>query len=423
MAEPEPKKEKRQPFVPTQVENGTLPPLRGSLGRCALGLVAFVGVILIFRRVAVPSGGGIIAAKWQHLQESVGEYDTFFLGTSHVYRGFVPSEFDRVSAVAGRPTSSFNLGIQLPHLYELHFLLREILALEGARPGRIFLEYADLVPQTDPAYLFAPRETYWRDWASTREGLERSEAFAEELTYWQPWFTPRFQKPVKRDGPLPECPQVYEGRWSICGLPELLATAKLRIQRDHLQHFLLHVSMAGRGKDVAKGLLGRPHGETALMAASRGYVPLEEEVERLARQGSPANDIVQRREYFDAHRAEYRVLVEDLKTKSQCLGDLEWLNTELLYVHDLEIYRRMVAECRAAGVEFVLVFMPSNSCDRAFEETIGRELGVPVLRYNLPDRYPELYAEEFKFDSGHLTEEGALGFTRLLARDWLALGG
>jgi hypothetical protein len=228
---------------------------------------------------------------------------------------------------------------------------------------------------------------------------------------------------VKREGAVRECPTVYEGRWSICGVPELLASPELRIQRDHLQHYLLHLSMAGRGKDVAKGLLGRRHGETALMAATRGYVPLEEEVERMARQGNLTNDVVQRRDYFDAHRADYRALVEDLKSKRECSGDLEWLNGELVYLHDLEIYRRMAAECRAAGVELVVVIMPSNSCDRGFEETLGRELGVPVLRYNLPDRYPELYAEELKFDSGHPTEEGALRFTGILARDWLALGG
>ena len=49
------------------------------------------------------------------------------------------------------------------------------------------------------------------------------------------------------------------------------------------------------------------------------------------------------------------------------------------------------------------------------------ELGAPVLRYNVPALYPRLYDVEYRFDSGHLSAEGADYFSRLLARDVAAL--
>ena len=52
-----------------------------------------------------------------------------------------------------------------------------------------------------------------------------------------------------------------------------------------------------------------------------------------------------------------------------------------------------------------------------------RELGVPVLRYNLPDAHPRLYDTELRYDSGHLTEEGALEFTRTFTEEYRSLQG
>jgi hypothetical protein len=67
--------------------------------------------------------------------------------------------------------------------------------------------------------------------------------------------------------------------------------------------------------------------------------------------------------------------------------------------------------------------MPGLSADRRAEARLSAEAGVPVLRYDLPDAYPELYDPALRFDSGHLSAEGARHFSRLLARDVAGLGG
>jgi hypothetical protein len=68
----------------------------------------------------------------------------------------------------------------------------------------------------------------------------------------------------------------------------------------------------------------------------------------------------------------------------------------------------------------VLVILPSQSCDRPFEERLLHELDALVLRYNLPERYPELYDPAMRYDSGHLSADGARLFSRFLARDYAA---
>ena len=47
------------------------------------------------RAVAAPAGGSVIGGKVEYWRAHGQEYDTVFLGTSHVLRAFVPAEFDR----------------------------------------------------------------------------------------------------------------------------------------------------------------------------------------------------------------------------------------------------------------------------------------------------------------------------------------
>ena len=67
--------------------------------------------------------------------------------------------------------------------------------------------------------------------------------------------------------------------------------------------------------------------------------------------------------------------------------------------------------------------MPSQSANRPFEERLLEELDALVLRYNQPERYPALYDPSLRWDSGHLSAEGATYFSRLLARDYCAQRG
>lgn len=378
------------------------PGVAGTLARCAVALVAFVATLAALRAVAATPGGSSIGGRLDDWRARPSEHDTLFVGTSHVLRAFVPATFDAALADLGVEARSLNFGVQGATLLETRWLLRELLA---ARPGveRVFFEYQWLIPQVDPENAFNARTVYWHDLESTQLAMERARHWGREL-----------------EGGLAIVERASE-RHSVFTLLERLAPGGERAAFQHLQHGLFELATIGRGKDVLKGLAGRGSGRAQRAAQNDGYLSLEDEVAELARAGNTRNSYTARRERFLAQQGEYLASVDRLDAEERVFGDGEWMNGELVRVDDLELVRQIAREVEARGVEFVLVILPSQSCDRPFEERLLAELGAPVLRYNVPALYPRLYDVEYRFDSGHLSAEGADYFSRVLARDYAAL--
>ena len=371
--------------------------------RFAIALVAFLVVQAVLRAVASPGGGAVVGSKVEHYTRAADHYDTVFIGTSHVYRSFVPTEFDRLLREEGREATSFNFGIQLPNQVELHYLLRLALAEGKGHLRRVFVQYYGLMPQVDPDQAFIARNVYWHDGEGTVLAIERGWVIDEE--------TP---------GGIHLAPD-SKREHAVLAIIERQLPSRYYLARQHFQHFVKREMLVARGKDVVRGILGRPYAMTGQWRADQGYLSLEEDGARLAAEGNEENFILRRRQAFlDAHD-DYLAHVERLRTEDVVWGDQEWMNAEVARFSDLGVYRAMAEDARAAGVELIIVIMPSNSCDRRFEEGMADELGVPLLRYNLPDRYPRFYDPALRYDSGHLTAEGALEFTRVLAEEYLTL--
>jgi hypothetical protein len=369
--------------------------------RVLVAVAAFAVSGVGFRLVASPSGGGLVGAKREFWRDQRQPFDTVFLGSSHVYRGIVPREFDRQLGSARFASRSFNYGVQLPSLLECRYLIRELISgSQGLK--RIFFEYQTLTPQIDPQNAFQPRTLYWHDLASTRSSVERA-------LYWGDRLGDDFE--------IVE--EAAQGR-SVFALLDGVLAAPWRVANIHVQHYLVDAMFVGRSKDFARGLLGRQHGQARRFQDGGGYISLEEENRWLSEQGQPDNPYSRRSNHFLAHLNEFWADVQALRTLPKVFEDEEWMNSELTQVHDLELLEAIAREVTEAGIEFVLVVLPQQSADRKIEEQLAERLGVPVLRYNRPGRYPELYEPKMRFDSGHLSAEGALWFTRQLARDYVS---
>lgn len=375
-----------------------------ALAHLAVYLAVLALALSFMRRVAAPGGGDILGSKLQHYLAEPERYDTVFLGSSHVYRAFVPEVFDARLGASGVPSSSFNLGVQYPHQLELEYLARAVLEAGRGRLRRLLIEYVTLMPQVDPDNAFHSRAVYWHDWPATSLALERTRGVAEATPGGIPLVT-------------------GEDEHSVLGEVERLLPSWWAIDRVHLQHWAKRELLIARGPDVLKGLLGRAHGQTGEWARNRGYLSLEEDERRMGARGNADNSIRRRREAFLADLDGYAAEVRAVASEPRWFGDGEWVNAELLQVHDLAAYHAMAAAARREGVELVVVVMPSSNCDRPAEERLGAELGVPVLRFNRPQEFPELYSPELRYDSGHINEAGAVAFTELLARHWLGLPG
>lgn len=387
------------PLAPVYLEEPQ-PPFgpRQFLARFA-GFCAGMAVVLgLCHLVANPAGGGIISAKAEAFTRTADEYDTLFVGTSRTFRWFVPQEFDAAMAEAGRETHTFNMGVPGASFYELHYVMRDALA-KGGNVKRVFFEYQELMPQIDPLNSYKPRMVYWHDARQTAVAIETSTRIKE-----------------RRTGGLPFVDTPF-GANALTSIAFDLWPEHARVSYEHFKHWLTRVVMVGRGKDVARGLLGREPADTGPMIAQRGYVSLEEEQARYERMGQPKNSLALRRDRFLEERDAYLAHVEAMKGEEPVYGDTDWYNADLGFVQDLEVIREVAADARAAGVEFVLVVMPGNSRDREFAARMEAEFDFPVLVYNDPERFPEFYDPDTHFDTGHPAAEGAQAFTRRFAAD------
>lgn len=366
----------------------------------ALYLATLVGTLALLGRAAPPGGGELLGSKLQHYLASAAEYDTVFLGSSHVYRAFVPAVFDAELAAGGVESRSFNLGVQSTHQLELEYLARLVLAAGRGHLARLFVEYQPFTPQLDLDNAFNSRTVHWHDALATELALARTHAAAAA--------TP---------GGIPLV--VAEDEHSILGLAERCLPSWWRIDRVHLQHFAKRELLVARGPDIVEHVLGREGGGE--LRRNRGYLSLEEDERRVdARAGT--NPYQRRRAAFLADLDTYMSELTALEREPVFFGDGEWMDARLLRVPDLTAYQRMAEAARACGVELVVVVMPASACDRPTEERLARELGVRALCFNSPSEFPELYRPEQRFDSGHLNEAGARTFSRSLARGWLGEG-
>lgn len=330
-----------------------------------LGIVlALVAVTLGFlHTIDTHADIPVVGEKLAHLGANPGRYDTLFIGSSYVYREFDPSRFDAITAAAGAPTSSFNLGIPGMDPPETYWLLDQALALDDAPLRFVFIELDSLHSRVRPANLHTRRFDSWHDTRGTVAAM-RAVAVGE---------TPRGKK--------------------------------LKDLASHAESFVRRLSFVGRGR----GLLGFPVPEVrgarnapSLGARQNGFVSLDEE---------QAAVFALRRDMFGAFEEDrYQ---EKLAAMRDGAEDDEGEG----HVSDVEIeaLRSVVERVRATGARVVLVVPPCLATRAQLIRRARAIDGVTVLAFNDPEAFPELYDPSMRFDVGHLNAAGADFFTTRLA--------
>jgi hypothetical protein len=152
---------------------------------CLLAVGGFLGMAALLHR-ALPNAVPEVTPKLDYLKAHRADYDTLFVGSSRVYHGITPKVFDAVTAAAGKPTHTFNLGINGMQPPESLYVLRKALALRLPHLQRVFLEIATVGPAPDPNNL-TMRDIHWRDNDALLNGLRRAflNANLHALPGWQ----------------------------------------------------------------------------------------------------------------------------------------------------------------------------------------------------------------------------------------------
>ena len=321
---------------------------------CAIAACGFLATAALLHR-ALPNAVPEVTPKLDYLKAHRADYDTLFVGSSRVYHGMTPKVFDAVTAAAGHPTRSFNLGINGMQPPESLYVLREVLAMNLPHLQRVFLEIAAVAPPPDPNNL-TMRDIHWRDNESLIDGIRRA-------------------------------PLDTKGAHGLAALQQLgsnLWVSALTYAQN--QWNIGRLDLTTQLNKVANRL-----GDVMLGPGSDGYLPVfhplaPESVQTLQRN------------------------LKSMRDGTVKLRDPDPLNEQA--------YERIRDLLTKRGIELVLISAPETV--KNYHAWIDAPPGLRLLRFDDPQKYPELYVPEHRLDSDHVNDAGAQIFTRELAQQYLA---
>jgi hypothetical protein len=343
-------------------------------------LIAFVVAVSLLSKIipspAIPANVVFVGPKYEYYKAHKDEYNALFFGSSRVYSHVIPDVFD--AEVSGTSSdlladkvladrlkvNSYNFGIPAMRAIDSAVLIEEVLADPPKDLKWVFFESI-----LDKGYEPIPnartqRAMYWHTWENTRLAAQYILTSDESLT------------------------------------------SKAVLLSSHLLPFLYQQMNVGRlfNQVLPSRLSAEELAVTAEFTANEGYYGLTD----------PADP--QRLDFLQNQSA-YAEQVATLKAvQATPLADDPYLsaNKQMLLA-------RVSQTIRNAGAEPIFLEPPSLHPVNDFQA--AQKLGTidKLLSYKDPNRFPRLYSPEQRHDADHLNAAGSEEFTRLVAKDFVAI--
>lgn len=322
-----------------------------------IGVAAFIATCAAFNRLLPEPAIENVTPKLEFFAQHKDEFDTLFIGTSRIHHQVSPAVFDATTAQAGRPTHSFNFGVDGMHPPESFFVTGKILALRPRRLRWVFFELEGVQIDWWRAGAQTRRLEYWHDWKETSLVLRR----AIDPRGNSPWYVEAFRALMRR-----------------------------RAIALHLQLFAKQFSRAGDVADLMANWNNnaRPGFVGQLGPGNDGY---DSPLPPMPPQRVPAYERKLRHEMSGAH--------------------LQFVDP-----HAERAYREYASRFAAFGARTFFIITPvvTQSPQRFRAPAPG-----PIFLFNNAKKFPQLYDPAVRADEGHLTQASADEFTRLLAQQFL----
>jgi hypothetical protein len=336
-----------------------------------LCLASFLGVADLQRRlVPWPDTTGL-REKVDHFEAHKDTYDVVFCGSSLVLRSFRPLVIDELLAGAGRPLTSFNLGVQGLRGFELDHLVRRVLDMRPERLRYVVLEVPDYNRSLREKQTGTWRYQFWHTALQTLHALMAVPLTADE------------------------------------GLT-LVDRAKMAF--THMVLLASRATAYGSGPRVAGPLLGResfPIFGDEVLDGLRGYQSLE----RAAAAAGKTSVVAKRRLKFLDEIDAFQALVSNIREEK-----IRTFASDSYSVHAL---RSLVQAIEGAGAEAIFVVPPMSYGLRELNALEQERQLEYVLRLDHPDEHPAFYRVAAHFDSSHLNEQAAWQASGMFARAFL----
>ena len=326
---------------------------------CYVGtsLVAFLATSALIHSLLPPMVPKGIAAKLEFFAQHKDEFDTLLVGTSRLQYTISPEIFDQVTRENGLPTRTFNFGIDGMHPPENFYVLEQILKTKPRNLKWVVLEMGEIQTKWDNI-LGTQRLVYWHDWPRTALALKKA-------------MNPR-----------------GNANWLIKTTRLWLARRDLVSNLTLFGKFFTNVGRAAEFLPSEKAERFRD-ADVELGPHRDGY--------RLAGDAMSPERAAQFRERLAQEVSEARQKPLDPATEQG--------------------YRTSAAQIRQAGAKPLFVVAPVTF--QSVARFRNSPAPAPLISFNDSRKFPQLYDTRVRIDDGHLTNEGAAEFTRLLALEFV----
>jgi hypothetical protein len=322
-----------------------------------IALVAFIATSALIHSLLPPMVPKGIAAKLEFFTQHKEEFDTVIVGTSRFYYNVSPELFDQTTRENGLPTRTFNFGIDGMHPPENFYVLEQILKTKPRNLKWVVLEMGDIQVRWDNV-LGTQRVVYWHDWPRTKLTLKKA-------------LNPR-----------------GNANWFI------QVTRLWLARRDFISNLTLFARLFTNVGRVTE------------------FLPSD-----------------QRERFRDAdselgpYRNGYRLAGDAMSPERATLfqqrlaQEISEARPKFLDPATEQGYHKAAAQIREAGANPLFVVAP------VIFQQIARfrksPAPAPLISFNDSRKFPQLYDTRVRIDDGHLTNEGAAEFTRLLAQEFV----
>jgi hypothetical protein len=313
-------------------------------------------------------------AKIMHLESlPVNERpNTYFLGSSRVYRQINPAVFDSTfQTLTGSQITSFNLGAIATFAPQTYYLYDKFLESDFAYNTDYFFMELMNVTRINDDVLFQERNTYWHDF--------------EEF-----WFS-------------------YK---AVMDNPNIDKHERNEILLSYGKSFLGQLFNVGHYRNQVSEW--NYYNEFYLGPNKDGYLSLDYDM--IHNQDEVFTEYLNKR-------------MEDLQKDSSALQlraidntrNLSILDEGFLYDIHPERIQYLLKKSKEKGIHLIFFIIPNRTSETQVElfNTIPFEHRLELVD---PNDYAEFYQLENSFDAGHLNHQGASLFTQALVREFLDLG-
>jgi hypothetical protein len=149
--------------APTQNQ---ISPARALLN-AGIAALAFVLVCAILNAALPFPEVEIVSPKLRAFTRHKDDFDTVFIGSSHIHHQLSPTIFDQVMRKNGQVTHSFNFGVDAMHLPESGYALERLLKTKPRNLKWVFIELDEMQVGRFQEQSGTRRALYWHDWKRT----------------------------------------------------------------------------------------------------------------------------------------------------------------------------------------------------------------------------------------------------------------